>query len=666
MATVRNSLSLRDQTTPVLRKVVAAMESTMAVMAKIDNVSDSAFNGMQKDVAAARAAVDDFNNQIDGVPSGVSNAANSFSKFKNPLVTISAGIYAIRSAIQGLSTITGWSDQLVLTTARINLMNDGLQTTQELQDLIMQSADRSRGSYTAMSSSVAKMGILAGEAFENNKEIVAFTELMTKSFKVGGAGIQEQTSAMYQLTQAMAAGKLQGDEFRSIMENAPMLAAAIAKYTGKSKGELKTMSSEGTITADIIKAAMFAAADDINGKFNTLPRTFSDVATLLQNRMVGAFQAVLVRMNSLINDANFDQFMTGFVNLIAGVADAALWGFNIMVKAGAWVTENWSLIEPILWGIVFVLGVYNGIAIVTNGLLAIQAFQAKVAGAAKLFEAGATFTATVAQVGLNAAMWAFPGTWIVAAIVAIIAALVALGVWLYNLYKKNLDFKYGVLNVWNDIKLGLAMAVTGIQLLFNGLNNTIENILSGITMMVQNKMNGMIDMINLGIAALNALTGSKNKPISKFTFGDEMKSAFETAAARRKAAVDEKIAADLNNHASEKARLATEKAAEVAKAAAGSGAEKAADGGIDFGQYQLNGGKLDSVGKIDSDVSISDEDIKMLRDIAAVEFVNRYTTLRPEMNVSFGDVHETADVNKILETLESMAEEAYSSALVGA
>lgn len=666
MATVRNSLSLRDQTTPVLRKIVTAMESTIAVMAKIDNISDGAFNGMQKDVAAAKAAVDDFNNQIDGVPSGVSNAANSFSKFKNPLVTISAGIYAIRSAIQGLSTITGWSDQLVLTTARINLMNDGLQTTEELQRLIMESADRSRGSYTAMSSSVAKMGILAGEAFESNQEIVAFTELMTKSFKVGGAGIQEQTSAMYQLTQAMAAGKLQGDEFRSIMENAPMLAAAIAKYTGKSKGELKMMSSEGTITADIIKAAMFSAADDINSKFSSLPRTFADVGTLLQNRMVGAFQKVLVRMNSLINGVSFDKFLNGFVNAITEVANAALWGFDLMVKAGAWVSDNWSLIEPILWGLVVVLGVYNGIALVTNALLAIQAFQAKIAGAGLMFQSGATFAATVAQWGLNAAMWAFPGTWIVAAIVVIIAALVAFGVWLYNLWQKNMEFKYGVLALWEDIKYGMAGVFSVIQLMGNSVANTIELALANVVLTVQNKINDVIGLINMVISASNQLTGAKTALWDKLTFGDTYKRQVDANVAARNADVNAKIAADYNNHAAAEAKLASEKAAEVAKIAAGKNTAKDATKGLDLGKYQINGGKLDSIGKIDSDVSISDEDIKMMRDIAAVEFVNRYTTLRPEMNVSFGDVHETADVNKILETLESMAEEAYSSALVGA
>lgn len=664
MATVRNTLSLQDKTSPVLNKIVRAMESTLAAMSRMDHVSDSAFQGAQKDIEFARKELEQFNNQIDGIPPGANRAANSLGGFKNPLVTISAGIYAIRSALQAVSGLTNWSDTFVLTKARLDLMNDGLQTTQQLQDMIMASAERSRGSYADMAQSVSKLGIMAGDAFKNNQEIVAFTELMTKSFKVGGAGIQEQKSAMYQLTQAMAAGKLQGDEFRSIMENAPMLAAAIAKYLGKTKGELKTMSAEGTITADIIKAAMFTAADDINGKYATLPKTFADVATLLQNKLTGAFQGVLAKLNTLINNISFDQFMANFVNMLATIAGAALYVFDFLVSIGSWLGKNWSTISPIVYGVVAAFIAFNIVALITNVLIGLSATASAFDGAMKMKEAGSTFIATAAQWGLNAALYAFPGTWIVAAVLAIIAAVVALGVWLYDLWKKNMDFKYGVLGIWEDVKYGLAGVFSVIQLMGVNLANGFEGVLSSVVSIVQDRINDVIGLINQVISASNALTGAKTALWKKATFGDTYKAQTQQYAADRTKAINDKIANDTQNHLNNEAALKAQKAAEILKNTAAKNKPAPTDKGFDFDKFKVGGGKLDSVGKIESDVSITDEDIKMLKDVAAVEFTNKYTTLRPEVNVSFGDVRETADVNKIMDALETMMAESYASALV--
>jgi tape measure domain-containing protein len=196
----------------------------------------------------------------------------------------------------GLATIKKGidiTDEFTNTAARLNLINDGLQTQAELQDKIFAAADRSKGAYTDMATAISKMGILAGENFGSNDELIAFTELIQKSFKVGGASATEQSSALLQLTQAMSAGRLQGDEFRSIMENAPMIADAIAKFTGKSKGDLKEMSADGVITSDIIKNAMFMAADDINAKFETMPMTFADSWNKLKNAALQDFEGII-------------------------------------------------------------------------------------------------------------------------------------------------------------------------------------------------------------------------------------------------------------------------------------------------------------------------------------------------------------------------------------
>ncbi|RDA73744.1 tail tape measure protein, partial [Hafnia paralvei] len=192
------------------------------------------------------------------------------------------GFQALRTGIEATDNYTNQN-------SRLALINDGLQTQAELQNKIYQAAQRSRGAYGETVSSVAKLGLLAKDAFSSNNETIAFAELMNKSFKISGASISESTNGMYQLTQAMAAGRLQGDEFRSVMENAPMLAQAIAKYTGKSMGELRKMSSEGEITANIIKNSLFSMADDINKKFATMPMTFETAWTRIKNQTVATF-----------------------------------------------------------------------------------------------------------------------------------------------------------------------------------------------------------------------------------------------------------------------------------------------------------------------------------------------------------------------------------------
>lgn len=229
------------------------------------------------------------------------------------------------------------SDSLTLTTARLELMNDGMQTTAELQEKIFQSSERSRSSYLDTIGVVAKLGVLAKDAFSNNEEIIMFAEQMNKQFKIGGASIQEQSAGMYQLTQAMAAGRLQGDEFRSIMENAPMLAQAISKHMGVSMGELRKMSSEGKITAETIKNALFSASDETNKRFESIPKTFGALWTEFKNNFVknvfepiqpyimdllGLINEVMKKVKSAFNDLKIDVF---FTNLKAIIID--VWGY---------------------------------------------------------------------------------------------------------------------------------------------------------------------------------------------------------------------------------------------------------------------------------------------------------------------------------------------------
>lgn len=364
------------------------------------------------------------NNYNKSVNDGSSAVSFLLGKAKTMATTLGAAF--------GAKQIIGLSDTMASSRARLDLMNDGLQTTKQLQDMIYQSAQRSRGSYQDTADIVSKLGILAKGAFKNNEEAVLFAEQMNKQFVIGGASAQEQSAAMYQLTQAMASGRLQGDEFRSIMENAPMLAQSIAQSLGKSTAELREMSSEGLLTSDVIKKALFASADETNRKFEQMPRTFSQVMASVKNQALMAFQPVLNQVNRIANSKNFDHFVEGSVTAISIVASAATTAFGLITSVAGFLYDNWSIVGPIIMGVVAVLGglklamlAVNGVQLIgtaiTNGYLIAKGALMVVTG----LLTGAEGAATVAQQAFNSALLACPITWILIAIVALIAIFYA-------------------------------------------------------------------------------------------------------------------------------------------------------------------------------------------------------------------------------------------------
>lgn len=242
-----------------------------------------------------------------------------------PMGALTAGLAVLGGGVaNAVKSVTTLSDRFTGLKARIDLMNDGLQTNEELLKKIHSAANKSRGSYLEMADSVSKLGTLAGSAFKSNQEMIDFVEQLNKQFKISGASMQESTAAMYQLTQAMASGKLQGDEFRSILENAPMLAQAIAKEMGEPVGKLRELSSQGLITSDVIKNALINSAEETNAKFNQIPMTFSDAMTLLQNNALQAFEPVFSMLSSLTQTEAFAGFVSGATNAFKVLGSVAL------------------------------------------------------------------------------------------------------------------------------------------------------------------------------------------------------------------------------------------------------------------------------------------------------------------------------------------------------
>lgn len=338
------------------------------------------------------------------------------------------GIVTTLAAGAGAKAVLGLSDQLASSSARLSLIVDDGGSVDALEQKIMASAQRSRASYLGTMQTISKLGLQAGDAFNSNDELIRFTELLNKNFVIGGSSATEQAAAMYQLTQAMGSGRLQGDEYRSIIENAPMLAGAIEEYMRNvqgATGAMKDWSSEGLLTADVIKAAVFNSADEVEARFQQMPMTWGQVWTQMQNKAIAAFDPVLSKLNQVANSERFETVTDGIVSGLATIAAVAGVVLDLLISGGSLVVDNWSWLEPIVWGLVAAFVAYNTVALITNGLNAATALAEGVKAAALAMSTGATFAATVAQYGLNAALLACPITWIVLLIIALVAAFYA-------------------------------------------------------------------------------------------------------------------------------------------------------------------------------------------------------------------------------------------------
>ena len=510
MSTIQGSIMLMDAMSTPLNNIVGAINTTITALQNVNNIDvsidTSRLASAQTMIVQAGAQLSEIerniqlgiqnntaeqNNFNKSLNQGVNKADSLFSKIKSFL-----GLYAgIQSVKIGLDV----SDNISQTTARLNMINDGKQTTDQLQQAIFQSAQNSRASFLDTASVVSKLGILAPQAFNSNMETVKFSELMAKSFKVGGATTSEQTSGMHQLTQAMASGRLQGDEFNSITENAPLLAQAISKYTGKSMGELKDMSKEGLITSDVIKNAVFAMSDEINTKFNSIPQTFGDVVNKIKNNAVNSFMGISSTMSNIFNSERFQGFIDGVSSFINKAFVMINWLIKGISMVGTVLYEIWGPIQPILVTVLGLLTTYklimgfiavktaiaSGIATIYN--LALLAKQTML-GAVSV----ALAKATAAQTGLNLAILTCPITWIIAGVALVIAAI------------------YGVVAVFNKIT-GKAYSATGIIVgVFYWMGGMIYNIIAA----AWNKLaQTFVSIYNLGVSIAEFFANVFKHPI---------------------------------------------------------------------------------------------------------------------------------------------------------
>lgn len=473
--------------------------------------------------------------------------------------------------LQGLRSVLNLSDTITAATARLDMMNDGLQTTAELNSMIWQSAQRARGAYAGTASFVAQLGNLAGNAFSSNAEIVAFAEQINKQIALSGTSTAGASAAILQLTQGLSSGALRGEELNSVLEQTPMIAKTIADYMGVTTGEMREMASQGAVTAEVVKNAMFAAADETNAKFEQMPYTWSQVWTQAQNIMIQAFQPAL--------------------DMVGQMSD--------------WIGNNMDTAIAAFYGLAAAVAVYTA----------------------------ATWLASAANRAFIASLMSNPFLWIAVAIGFVVAAIYQWIQAVGGLEVAWLIAKDTVLSAWEELQYGAQSVATGVA---NWMSQMAINVINAVNAMV----NGAIDGINGLIGHVNAIVGTSFGTIDHVTIGASRKLSLYAEMSDRNANL---YAVRGQFDAAQRAREAEIRAKQAAIAQSA-----IPQNPVGYTPYDNLTNQMTDIGKsvksIEKSVSMSDEDIKSLVDMAERRYVANVnlTSQTPVINITGANTGNTA------------------------
>ena len=809
MANIQTTMSLTDRVTGTLNKIYATMERVKNAGPGIDKVMKAQESAMKKAGDSGQYFVNKAGRVIDingrfissatlaaaGLKKeelalrDLGNASNNASNKLSKLVSLK-GLLKTALASIAVGAITkqaiGMSDEYANMHARLDMIRDNTQTTEELQKSIYTSAQRTGSAYTTMANGVAKMRMQAGDVFQNNGETIAFLETMNKSFVVGGASIEEQKSAMLQLTQAMASGKLQGDELRSLAETSPALIQAIANKLGVSRGEVKKLGADGKITADIVKTAMLDASDTIDKQFRNMPMTWGRAWQNFLNFVTKALEPISIKINQIVNSSAFQQFAQIVATVLQYVVQAVIFAmdmigavWNMLAPIAQFVADNWSVIQPIVIAVAIAIATY---------VVAMNAAEI----ATKLFSI-ATNVAKAAMAGFNAVMAMNPIMLIVMAVIILIGLFYALVAWFNNLtgaavsatgiiigaifylgmtiwnillsianvaiwvinmmlqgvfwyvntaiafwmflYQAILTILIGILdfidwfvtgavNLWNemsfqvqsawyDIAQGgrdMAVAIAGfvdsmVNSVISSVEGMINSVLSGF-----NSMIGFLNGLGLNISAVGSVSlgrtnfagdvagaiDSMQKPVKKTFEGlhladglKQHKASLETPhldtpqlgylelgdrmGAFNKGyeigqGIDKAVggffkgAGDSNgagnNFLGDQGKTPYELS--PASSVPGQG-----DGGKGGGGHNPTGGKLDKVGKIEDEIKLDDEYIKLIKDVATMKWQQNFITLKPEIVTNIDSINNAGQYANVLDDLNATIVDALNNGADG-
>lgn len=693
-----------------LDQAIQAQNEMNSAMEQMDvSAANSAYMRLSQTVSTTERYIRDnvdeqgrFNREIN---EGVHSANNLMDSIK--------GMVAAYAGIQTIGEIIGLSDTMTQTTARLDLIVDDGGSVEDLQNKIFLSAERARGSYLATADAVSKLGMQASQAFSSNDELIAFTELLNKQFVNAGTSAQGIDSVMLQLTQSMAAGVMQGEELNAIMDNASIIVQDIQRYLQEVQGidasNIKELASEGIITAEVIKNAMFYAADETNAKFETMPKTFGQVWQSFQNTALMAFQTVLNRMNDFANSEAFNAFIMSAQEAMLVLAGIVTSIFDMIGAIGTFAYENWSIISPIIWGIIGALAIYAAYLAITKAaelasaagkiILCVASYAHAAATGA---EASATAAATAAQYGFNAALLACPITWIIILIIALIALFYAAvaavnkfagtsvsatgiicGVFMVaaafigNLFVALINFVIDIFvvlwnfiaafanffgNVFNDPVGAIARLffdlVDTVLSLLQSLASAIDTIfgsnLAGAVQGWRDSLGGWVDSTFGQGEEIMAKLNAEDLHLDRFEYSSAWDAGYSFGEG-----IDESIA---NFDPSSLFDTNVPGAGDYADLS-GYGSDLGGLGGIGSGVDDIAG----NTGAIADSMDITEEDLKYLRDIAEQEAINRFTTAEINIDQSGmqNNISNGMDLDGVISGLTEGVNEAIDSMAEG-
>ena len=693
-----------------LDQAIQAQNEMNSAMERMDvSAANSAYMRLSQTVSTTERYIRDnvdeqgrFNREIN---EGVHSANNLMDSIK--------GMVAAYAGIQTIGEIIGLSDTMTQTTARLDLIVDDGGSVEDLQNKIFLSAERARGSYLATADAVSKLGMQASQAFSSNDELIAFTELLNKQFVNAGTEAAGIDSVMLQLTQSMAAGVMQGEELNAIMDNASIIVQDIQRYLQEVQGidasNIKELASEGVVTAEVIKNAMFYAADETNAKFETMPKTFGQVWQSFQNTALMAFQTVLNRMNDFANSEAFNAFIMSAQEAMLVLAGIVTSIFDMIGAIGTFAYENWSIISPIIWGIIGALAIYAAYLAITKAaelasaagkiILCVASYAHAAATGA---EASATAAATAAQYGFNAALLACPITWIIILIIALIALFYA-AVAAVNKFAGTSVSATGIicgafmwaLSVVGNIFIALWNLVVDVFVLIYNLVATVANFIGNVfTDPIGAVCRLFFDLADTVLGILQALASAIDT-----IFGSNLAGAVQGWRDSLGGWVDstfgqgEEIMAKLNAEDMKLGRFDNTNAFDMGYSF-GEGIDESianfdpsslfdtnVPGAGDYADLSNYGSDLGGLGGIGSGVDdiagntgaiadsmdITEEDLKYLRDIAEQEAINRFTTAEINIDQSGmqNNISNGMDLDGVISGLTEGVNEAIDSMAEG-
>ena len=719
---------LPDEVTNRMSRVNALIEQIQANLAfSVENPFGLGGNEIEQQLSAIERSLNQAVTQQNMLNNAVGNTGDSINdniheqeqfnqeisagtQQANELTNTIKRAVAAYVSIQTVGKALNISDELVQTTSRLNMMNDGVQTTAELVNMVYAAAQDARGSFGQMADVVARFGNNAKDAFSSSEEVVAFADLIQKQMTIAGASTQEAANAELQLSQALGSGVLRGDELNSIFEQAPNLIQNIADYLDVPIGKIREMAADGELSADVVKAAIFSAADDINSKFNEMPMTWGQMWQSMQNTALIAFQPVLQRLNDLANSEAFQTFIQGAIEAMATLANILLNVFELVGTVGGFIADNWSVISPIIYGVIAALAVYaaylgivKGIEIASAAATAIHsvAMSAKIGVMAAL--TGQTMAATAAQMGYNGALYACPVVWIIVLIIALIAVIMAVCsaiAKMTGIANSGFGVITGGVNVVIQFFKNLGLTVANIAL---GIGNAIAALASNMMTAFHNAIcsvqSWFYNLLSTALSVIEGICSALNKlPFVEFDYSGISSAADDYAAKASEAAGNKEDYQSISDAFNE--GFTTFDAfqdgwasdAFNAGAAWGDGiADKVSNFSLSdvFGQTDIpnvgdytsgfndaiaNSGVGDSIGNIDDNtgkikdsLEVSEDELKYLRDIAEQEAINRFTTAEVTINqTNNNNVSSDTDLDGFITALDDAMGEAIESITEGA